>query len=38
MLKARLIGKFDVQYGGQPVIVASRAAQLLDIRDFLFRD
>jgi predicted ATPase/DNA-binding SARP family transcriptional activator/Tfp pilus assembly protein PilF len=29
MLKVRLIGKFDIQYDGHPVILSSRAAQSL---------
>src|SRR5215216_5471089 len=29
MLEARLIGKFDIQYDGKPVIISSRAAQSL---------
>jgi predicted ATPase len=29
MLEARLIGKFDIQYDGKPVILSSRAAQSL---------
>jgi len=29
MLEARLIGKFDIQCDGQPVILSSRAAQSL---------
>jgi hypothetical protein len=29
MLKERLIGKFEIQYDGKPVVVPSRAAQSL---------
>ncbi len=38
MLEVRLIGKFDIECDGKPVVLSSRAAQLLDILDFLFRD
>src|SRR5688572_30098099 len=29
MLEVRLIGKFDIKYGGKPVIISSRATQSL---------